>query len=1106
MKKRVLEVCCGDIESVMVAKKGGAYRVELCSGLSEGGLTPSQALIRSAVKSGIESVNVLIRPRGGDFLYSDVELELMEQDMKDALDNGATGLVFGILSADGRIDKSACRRLIDSARRYAVETGKNSPTFTFHRAFDVSKDPVESLEDIIESGFDYLLTSGMNKNAFAGIPVLSDLVRQAAGRINIIAGGGITPGNATQIIEETNVPLIHSTARRNIESKMEFRRAVSMGSSDLDEYSIFRTSGEIVADLMKRLLLFLLIITCSVSAFPLSREESLDFLINSLQYPDSVDYSRGFYEKNVDASFRARSEMPWGKDVPDREFLHFVLPVRVNNEALDSARWIFYEELKDRVKDLTMEEAILEVNHWCHEKVTYKPSDGRTSSPLSTLSQAIGRCGEESTFTVAALRSVGIPARQIYTPRWAHTDDNHAWVEAWANGKWYFIGACEPEPVLNLAWFNEPSSRGLLMTTNVTGNYNGEEEILSRDDVITRINVTSNYAPVSSLPVLVSYPDGTPAENVTVNFCIYNYAEFYPAVSKTTDKNGLASLTAGLGDFIVWASDGENFGFAKANPKDFLQKGSAPLDIILDKDGRYIGEFDFNIVPPAAGVNKISVPDDLKNENNIRLSREDSVRNAYTSTFATDEEIDGISLRLGIDRAALGKILKEARGNHSILVNAIESLPAEKKDDAVALLLSITEKDRRDISEEALRNHVLETIPKEDIIPVKGLSPQEPDSIYYQYVLNPRIENEFIFPWRDYIRDYFSPEDKARFRNNPLEIADWIIKNVDLSEKGNSSNLRINPASVVRHLKSNGISQKISFVAICRSMGIPARINSVTGIPQFLSLENKWTDVDFGGEETLADHNRNGWIQIDFTPEGYVKDPKYYSQFTISRISDGIPRLLEFSEDATVSSHFNNPVELESGQYILTSGQRLADGGVLSHSLIFRINPGDTVAVPLRVRADDSALSVIGSLNAENIYHDLESDSDKSILSTTGRGYYVVGFISPNHEPSAHAINDLSAIFRDLENDGRTIMLLFEDSGNAARFNKSYFKDIPQNVVFGIDNDGISRKEVLSSLHMEGSPDPVFVVADSFNRIVWVSSGYNIGLGEKIYSVLSRLK
>ena len=154
---------------------------------------------------------------------------------------------------------------------------------------------------------------------------------------------------------------------------------------------------------------------------------------------DITDYSGEYYLENIDYSLKAREEMPWGKTIPEREFRHFVLPVRVNNENLDDSRKVFYEELKDRVKGLSLHDAVLEVNHWCHEKVIYTPSDARTSSPLASVKTAYGRCGEESTFTVAALRSVGIPARQVYTPRWAHTDDNHAWVEAWVDGKWHFF-------------------------------------------------------------------------------------------------------------------------------------------------------------------------------------------------------------------------------------------------------------------------------------------------------------------------------------------------------------------------------------------------------------------------------------------------------------------------------------------------------------------------------------------------------------------------------------------------------------------------------------------------------------------------------------------
>ena len=147
---------------------------------------------------------------------------------------------------------------------------------------------------------------------------------------------------------------------------------------------------------------------------------ALEFLYAYMPLADVTDYPIEFYLENVRATFEAREQMPWGKKVPELMFKHFVLPLRVNNEALDMSRPVFFKELKERVAGMSMEEAILEVNHWCHEHVTYQPSDSRTLSPLACMNTAIGRCGEESTFTVAALRSIGIPARQVYTPRSLH--------------------------------------------------------------------------------------------------------------------------------------------------------------------------------------------------------------------------------------------------------------------------------------------------------------------------------------------------------------------------------------------------------------------------------------------------------------------------------------------------------------------------------------------------------------------------------------------------------------------------------------------------------------------------------------------------------------
>ncbi|MDE6378679.1 MAG: transglutaminase domain-containing protein, partial [Duncaniella sp.] len=310
--------------------------------------------------------------------------------------------------------------------------------------------------------------------------------------------------------------------------------------------------------------------------------DALKFLYAYMATPDALDYDSDYYLENVKLALQAAEEMPWGKDVPDREWRHFVLPIRVNNENLDESRRVFYEELKPRIKDMSIEDAILEVNHWCHEKVSYQPSDPRTSSPLATVGNALGRCGEESTFTVAALRSVGIAARQVYTPRWAHTDDNHAWVEAWANGKWHFLGACEPEAVLDLAWFNTSASRGMLMTTKVTGSYDGPEEKLEFTPITTVINVTENYAPVETSTVIVTDTEGKPLKDARVRFALYNYAEFFPMAVKLTDAEGQAQFISGRGDMVVWATDGNRFNFSSMKAGDTLK-------LQLDKDKNFTG-------------------------------------------------------------------------------------------------------------------------------------------------------------------------------------------------------------------------------------------------------------------------------------------------------------------------------------------------------------------------------------------------------------------------------------------------------------------------------------------------------------------------------------
>lgn len=202
---RILEICCADIRSVIEANRGGADRIELCTALELDGLTPSIGMIERAVAAGPVPVRVLIRPRPGDFVYLPPEVDVMESDIRQCRHTGVDGVVIGALMPDGRVDIDTCRRLIDAAGGLHI---------TFHRAFDVCAHPLDALEQIISLGCDTLLTSGQQPRAIDGIPLLHTLVEQSSGRIDIMAGSGVNPANAAEILSATGCPCIHGSARR----------------------------------------------------------------------------------------------------------------------------------------------------------------------------------------------------------------------------------------------------------------------------------------------------------------------------------------------------------------------------------------------------------------------------------------------------------------------------------------------------------------------------------------------------------------------------------------------------------------------------------------------------------------------------------------------------------------------------------------------------------------------------------------------------------------------------------------------------------------------------------------------------------------------------
>ena len=224
-----VEVCIDSVASALNAEQGGADRVELCDNLFEGGTTPSAGcieVVRQYIKIGLQ---VIIRPRGGDFLYDDFEFETMKKDIQLAKDRGADGVVIGILTPQGEVDRDRTQALVQLAQPMNV---------TFHRAFDMTADPFRAMNDLIELGVDRILTSGQRSTAWEGVGLIRKLVEQAAGRISIVPGGGINEDNITALVQQTGVSECHVSGRTTVASAMEYQnhRAFMGGGLRLPEY------------------------------------------------------------------------------------------------------------------------------------------------------------------------------------------------------------------------------------------------------------------------------------------------------------------------------------------------------------------------------------------------------------------------------------------------------------------------------------------------------------------------------------------------------------------------------------------------------------------------------------------------------------------------------------------------------------------------------------------------------------------------------------------------------------------------------------------------------------------------------------------------------
>lgn len=815
-------------------------------------------------------------------------------------------------------------------------------------------------------------------------------------------------------------------------------------------------------------------------------KQYLQFLYEYMPLNDLADYDGDFFLNQVRYAIKARETFDWGKKIPEDIFKHFVLVYRVNNENLDTARMYIFETLKDRIKGMSMYDAALEVNHWCHEKVNYKASDGRTSSPLATIRTSWGRCGEESTFAVTALRAMGLPARQCYTPRWAHTDDNHAWVEVWIDGVWHYLGACEPEPELDIAWFDAPVKRAMMVHTTVFGKYNGKEQKNFESDLYSKINLLSNYTDTKRLEIKVIDSKGNAIENAQVSFGLYNYAEYYPIAKIYTDKNGVATLETGYGDLMIWAKkDGKTASaLAKAEVKN--------MTLTINPTKKTWQTQKFKLCPPTPKPIKV-VSEEKKAANAIRLAYEDSLRESYLKTFPRNQETN---LRNQVsekrikelnfskeDAIKIGKYIDESWGNYE----EIEKVLASQDENTVAILGLLYEKDLRDIRAEVVLSHLKA---------YKNYPAKE--EALKEFVLNPRIQLEKITNYREFLQKHFADQANS-FIQNPQQIADWINQNIKLNTVENYYDVQISPEGILRIGQCDKLSREILFVAIARSFGIAARYEWAEGRAQYkLSAKEDWKYPQF----EIATNEPLGRLTVTNSAKNKIK-PEYYIHFTLQRLVNDEFMTLDFEYDPKFEK-FPETLDIPAGYYRLMSGNRDAAGNIYVIEQYFFVTAGAETKIEIEMEEIDGKLSTLGTLDMDKKIQLIDGKKQSLKELSQGKGL-VLAIVDPYSEPVRHLMADMPLVKSEMEKWGGGIAFVMTKLPNQSI--EKLYPNLPNQSLFAHDTDKKMQKAIVKVTNFDFANNyPLLCFITKEGEIVFLSEGYRIGSGDSLLKVIHQLE
>ncbi len=650
-----------------------------------------------------------------------------------------------------------------------------------------------------------------------------------------------------------------------------------------------------------------------------SEEEALliKFFYGTMPLRDAGEYPFEIFLSYVRHALWLRKTIDWCKKLPEDLFVHDVLYYRINSEDISDCRRFFYEQLKDRIAGLDEYQAAVEINYWCVEHATYEMADDRTAGPMTMYRSGKGRCGEESTFTVTALRSVGLAARQVYTPRWAHCDDNHAWVEVWVNGEWHFLGACEPEEKLDRGWFTGPAGQALLIHSRTFGDYAAgkREEVIGRDGAVVCHNVTASYTKTRKLRIQVRKQDNIPAAHAQVSVEILNMAEYFPAAVLETDEQGETSIRLGLGDIRLQARSEGKFVERYCNlAEDGVGAADADCAVTLVLKDSEAGMKDALSGVSACGWHfaKLCAPKEVVVRESV-LSEEEVSRGTRRLADAVklrEERFDQLT------RHAIAVHPEEEERMRVAGENAEELTAFLEKDanpDRKKLLDSLTKKDNKDLRAEVLEDHL------------SAKRGSWPEDIHVQDLLCPRIWLEEIGAYRSYICSVLTAQEQEAFASNPELIWNYVNQNITDIPEEEYDTLCASPIGCLKLKMGSAVSRTILFIAICRSLNIPARLDKSLMLPEY------WADGAFHVPVSRAQASKGTLLLRNIPGKEWI----YAQHWTLGRLEKD--HFVTMNHAGLVFEKETLELLLPVGIYRLIAVKRLLNGDQEAAELLFAI-------------------------------------------------------------------------------------------------------------------------------------------------------------------------